>query len=528
MEVDHDMNKIIYLITLVLFLGCNSEGIKEQIEETIQDIKEVVKPFPVELTNDLKDYLKKGSKESKLSLFYSNKKEFIWFNSDLELKPKGKELITLLSSSQEYGIDTLHFQIKKVKHLIKSKNYVEAELFLTQSYMNFGRLISYGQIEDVSDYYSFERRVLDTNWLAILDSGINRQTEIIDLLSYQPQSDEYVRLQKGVSNYVKRVVLNDSTIKIREYRKDSIKTYQRARKALVLHGVIMHDSISDSLLIEGVKKFQYEHGLTPDGVIGKGTAKELSRSTNYFYKQAKVSLEKWRWTKEFEKEHIFVNIATYKMKCYQNNKVEEIKRVVVGTNTTRTPELDSKLNYMIAYPYWHVPRSIIEGELVAKAKKDSTYLSRNGYELFKGSEAVNSKKIDWSAGSNYKFRQKGGRSNALGHVKFIFPNKHSVYFHDTPSKRFFKKGRRSYSHGCIRVHEPLKLVDYLLKTDSASRYSLDTVETFIKNKTRKVVTLNKKMPVHIRYYTVEADSASNIRFYPDVYSKEKKLMKYKF
>lgn len=522
------MKKVIYLLVLTLISGCSSENVKEQIKNTIQEIKEVVKPFPIELTNELKVHLEKVNKDSKLLPFYEDKKEFVWFNSDLELNQKGEDLMSLLNTSQSYGLNSSKFKLEKIQHLIDSKNFIESELLLTQNYITFGRLISNGQIEEVKEYYSFERRVIDTNWLYILDNGINNETEIINLLSLQPKNDEYVRLQKGLSAYLSRVKLNDSTIKVKEYRKDSIKTYQIARKALVLHGVIEHDSIIDSLLIEGVKKFQYEHGLTPDGVIGKGTAKELSRSTNYFYNQAKVSLEKWRWTKDFEEEHILVNIATYKMKCYQQNKVAETKRVVVGTNKTRTPELDSKLDYMIAYPYWHVPRSIIEGELVAKAKKDSTYLSRNGYELFKGSQAVNSKTIDWSGGSNYKFRQKGGRSNALGEVKFIFPNRHSVYFHDTPSKRFFQKGRRSYSHGCVRVHEPLKLVDYLLKTDSASRYSLDTVKTFIKNKTRKVVTLNKKMPVYIRYYSVEADSVNNIRFYPDVYSKEKELVKYEF
>lgn len=522
------MKKIIYLLVLSFLFGCSSEGVKDQFANAIQDIKEVVKPFPVELNNELIAHLEKVNKESKLLPFYKGKKAFIWFNSDLELNKKGEELVALLSSSKSYGLSSNRFELEKIKGFIASKKVVKSELLLTKNYMVFGSLISNGQIEEVKEYYGFERRVVDTNWLEVLDDGINNETELSSLLALQPKNDEYVRLQKGLSSYLDRVDLNDSTVTVKSFRKDSIATYLAARQALVLHAIIPHDSISDSLLIVGIKKFQYEHGLTSDGVIGKGTAKELSRSTNYFYNQAKVSLEKWRWSKEFEEEYVFVNIATYKMKCYQQNKIAETKRVVVGTNETRTPELDSELDYLIAYPYWHVPRSIIEGELVAKAKKDSTYLSRNGYELFKGGQAVNSKNIDWAGGSNYKFRQKGGRSNALGQVKFIFHNKHSVYFHDTPSKRFFKKGRRSYSHGCIRVHEPLKLVDYLLKTDSASKYSLDTVKTFIKNRNRKVVKFNKKMPVHIRYYAVEADSVNNIRFYPDVYSKEKELMKYDF
>lgn len=519
------MIKIISYISLsvFLFISCDNKEIEINSSENAKVIEEP-KVFPLDKVSELNSYIESVVKDSLLYDFYKTKNEFIWFNADLEKNEHAIEFIDLLSNSKAFGIDSNQHDLYRINKLISSDSLVEAELLLTNNYSTFGKKICFGQIDNVADYYSFERRAIDTNWYTVLNDGIQENNIVENLLNLQPKSDEYKRLQKGVENYLKRVKLSDSTIRVKNYRKDSVLAYQKARKALVLHGVIKHDSISDSLLLEGVKKFQYEHGLEADGVIGKGTAKELSRSTNYFYKRAKVALEKLRWMQSFEHQHILVNIGTYKMKCYEGNKILHEKRVVVGTNTTRTPELDSKLEYMIAYPYWHVPRSIIEGELVAKAKKDSTYLSRNGYELFKSGSSVNSKTIDWSQGSNYKFRQKGGGYNALGVVKFIFKNKHSVYFHDTPSKRFFKKGRRSYSHGCIRVHEPLKLAEYLLEKDSANKYTIDSVKSLIKSKTRKVVTFNKKMPVHIRYYTVEADSLNQIRFYPDVYSMEKELI----
>lgn len=518
------MKYLYYILVIVFFTNCKESNIDESVSKIVELTKKEI-PFPETVINELNQYLNSKSQDSLLIHFYKKKTKFIWFNSMLELNHDAKRLIKLLNNSNSYGIDTSHYEITKLNRLLDDNETSSVELLLTHNYRKFGSQISHGQIEDISDYYKFDRRVIDTNWLQILDSGVLNNSIIEGLLSLQPKNEEYVRLQKGLERYLNRVVLSDSIIKVEDRKKDSAETYKTAAKALVLHGVLKSDSVIDSLLIDGVKRFQYEHGLTEDGVVGKGTAKELSRSTNYYYNQAKIALEKWRWTKDFDQEHIFVNIATYKLKCYKNYKLNYEKRVVVGTNETRTPELDSKLDYMIAYPYWYVPRSIIEGELVAKAKKDSTYLARNGYELFKNSSRVNSNNIDWSNGSNYKFRQKGGKSNALGVIKFIFPNRSAVYFHDTPSKRFFAKGRRSFSHGCIRVQDPLELANYFLENDSVNKYSIENVKTFIENETRKVITLNKKIPIYLRYYATEADSENNIRFYPDVYFIEKEILK---
>jgi len=527
LELELSMKYYTLLLLGLILFGCKDKTSENSKSIVISSIEQEV-IFPKELMSQFHLFIDSISQDSLLNNFYKSQEEFVWFNSKLELTKEANELITLLKNSKAYGIDSAHYNISKLNDLIAIKNKVETEFLLTNNYIKFGEQISHGQIEAVSDYYKFERRRVDTNWFSVLEKGIHDNTIIKELLSLQPNNKEYVRLQKGLESYLKRVRLSDSTITVQNKTKDSLETYKTARKALVLHGVIKNDSISDSILVEGVKKFQYEHGLTIDGLIGRETTSELSRSTNDYYKQAKVALEKWRWTKDFEPEHIFVNIATYKMKCYNNNKLAQEKKVVVGTNLTRTPELDSKLNYMIAYPYWHVPRSIVEGELVAKAIKDSTYLSRNGYEVFKGADLVNSENIDWSSGSNFKFRQKGGEGNALGLIKFIFSNRYSVYFHDTPSKRFFEKGRRSFSHGCIRVSEPMELAKYFLENDSLNIYTIDTVRSFIENKTRKVITLNKKTTIYIRYYTVEADTNNNIRFYPDVYFIEKELEEYPF
>jgi murein L,D-transpeptidase YcbB/YkuD len=175
-----------------------------------------------------------------------------------------------------------------------------------------------------------------------------------------------------------------------------------------------------------------------------------------------------------------------------------------------------------------VPRKISVKEILGKAQKDSTYLTRNNYEVFDYSRnvieptSVNWNEVDENS-FNYLVRQKGGGSNALGLVKFIFPNKRAIYFHDTPSKYLFNNETRAYSHGCVRVHKALDLADYLLKSDN-NKYTIDSVYTYIKKRKQKPIALNTKLPIYMYYATTSADSLGTITFYNDVYKIDEKLI----
>ena len=187
---------------------------------------------------------------------------------------------------------------------------------------------------------------------------------------------------------------------------------------------------------------------------------------------------------------------------------------MVGKPDKNTPEINDEMEYMIIYPFWNLPYSISSKELLPKIQKDSTYLERNGYQVFTNKhKAIDNNTINWNTVTeenfNYKIRQNGGRTNSLGLVKFIFPNKNSVYFHDTPSKRYFKNDIRAYSHGCVRVQHPLELAEIILKEDK-NEYNIDSVNTFIANKNHRRITLNKKIPVHILYFTCGTDTSNKI------------------
>lgn len=530
--------RALYILIPVVLISCNSQEVKEEIVP-VNEVKLI----------EIKDELIAGLEQAKeeeifneylsvvSSVYEQNSYAPFWLDEKLQLNEEGNKLAEILFNSMSYGLDTNRYSTVLVREKIKTLGVENREasangdVLLTNLYFKFAKDINLG-IVDTSQYQSkFGRKVFNVDLQAYFVENKNNLTEA--LLALQPQIGEYQRLQQGLERFLAERTLKDTSLKVKKHtkkssEKDSIKIYAKAKEVLVLHDYLDSLNVTDTLFIDALKEFQINHGLQPDAKIGKNTARALSGNPMDFYRRAAVSLEKWRWVEpdSLEDEYLFANIATYKLKFYKEEEMKQEHKVVVGTIANKTPELDSEIEYMVAYPFWTVPYSIKTKELVPKSKKDSTYLSRNNYQLLKGGKVVPMSSVNWSnlssSNFNYTVRQKGGRSNALGLIKFIFPNKYAVYFHDTPSKHKFLNDIRTYSHGCVRVEEPMKLAEYLLARESES-FHIDSVKATIDRRERKTITLKKGMPVHIRYFTAEGDADGNVLFYPDVYGREKEL-----
>ncbi len=533
------MNRNLYFILFLslILTGC---GVEESAKNTDHSGESLVVTYAKEIQASLQNHL--GSLDTN---YYQPEQvnrayeltdvSAIWINDSVLLTPEGKQMVELLSHPEYYGLDSGRYNSTLIAALnneidaeadplARLGNAITLELILTDRYFKFGKDIAVGVVDSTEYTWEFSRRTLDINFPEYLANASKADNLIGSLLNLQPKHIEYHQLQQGLQKFLSERAITDNSVNVRNYKEDSVKAYNEAREALVIHDYLDTVEVTDTLLMQALRAFQLDHGLTPDGVIGRNTAKALSTNPVDFYLGAAASLEKWRWTPEWEEEHIFANIATYKLKFYKENIKEQEHRIVVGKNLTKTPMLDSKIDHMIAYPFWHVPYSITSGELIPKMRKDSTYLARNGYKVLKGGKAVSHSSINWStaSASDFRIRQNGGGSNALGKIKFIFPNKHSVYFHDTPSKRFFANDIRAYSHGCMRVQDPMKLAEYILARESETM-SIDTVQAFIDRKQRKKVSLNDKLAVHVRYMSVEGKQDSGIIFYPDIYGWEADL-----
>ena len=526
---------ILYILLCFSLASCSSvvsDNASEKVIETLE--------FSSNLKASLKGYIAQPNSESPQikKVYDMNKFAPFWVNERMELSNVGVEFSNILFKSMHYGLDTMRYDVIELRDKINGLDEIksdisaiELDVLLTVQYFKFSNDISRG-IVDTSLYHpEFGNRKPSKDLSEYLYASHKEGNIIEKLLDLEPQKDEYKKLQAGLALFLTNHTLVDSSLKVHAYKKkssdaDSIRTYKEAKEALVLHDYIVSNQVDDSVFLKGLQAFQINHGLKPDMKVGKNTAKALSGNPFEFYKRAAVSLEKWKWVDDWKDEYILANIATYKLKFYKDENLMQEHKVVVGTIGNKTPELDSEIEYMVAYPFWTVPKSIRNGELVPKSKKDSTYLSRNNYQLLKGGKVVEMSSVDWKNISNdnfdYTVRQRGGRSNALGLIKFYFKNKHSVYFHDTPSKGKFLNDIRAYSHGCVRVDEPMKLAEYLLARDGEI-FQIDSVQATIDKRQRKTFTLKNNMPVYIRYITAEGDEEGNIRFYPDIYRKEKEL-----
>ncbi|MDF7811842.1 L,D-transpeptidase family protein [Hymenobacter sp. YC55] len=286
-------------------------------------------------------------------------------------------------------------------------------------------------------------------------------------------------------------------------------------------------------LVAAVKEFQAQNGLKPDGVVAGETLRLLNVSVAQRIDQIIINMERWRWIpKKFEPNYLLVNIPDYKLHVVENNKEAFNMKVIVGKTLNATPVFSDKMESVVLAPYWNVPFSIIDKELRPKLAADPhAVLDRLDMEVVKGWGAkatpIDPTTIDWAnvtqATWKYTLRRRPGPKNDLGDVKFIFPNSQDIYLHDTPHDELFSQAKRGFSHGCVRVEEPLKLAEYLLRDKPG--WDLTKIEETIAGGQEQYVSLPKQLPVYLVYFTAWVDEGGNVNFRDDIYGHDKSLAK---
>ena len=286
----------------------------------------------------------------------------------------------------------------------------------------------------------------------------------------------------------------------------------------------------DPVLEVAVKQFQQDSGLKADGIVRGETLRQLNVPIGTRIDQLILNMERWRWLpKKFEPNYLLVNIPEYTLHVVEDNQEAFNMRVIVGKVLHETPVFSDKMEYVVLAPYWNVPFSIIENELRDKFVADPSYLNRLDMEVVKGNgrkaTIVNPASIDWanvtSETFKYTLRRRPGPKNDLGDVKFIFPNANDIYLHDTPHDELFSQSSRSFSHGCVRLSEPIKLAAYLLR--DRPEWDKQTILDSIATHREKYITLKEKLPVYLVYFTAWADANGHPHFRDDIYGLDKKL-----
>jgi murein L,D-transpeptidase YcbB/YkuD len=273
----------------------------------------------------------------------------------------------------------------------------------------------------------------------------------------------------------------------------------------------------DTDLVEAVKRFQRRHGLPDDGIVNAPVVAAMNVPIEERIEQIQLNLERWRWLpRDLGERHVLVNIPEYRLEVWDGSNVPVTMRVVVGKQDTPTPIFNDQMTHIVFSPYWNVPPGIAEGETLPAVLRDPDFLNRQNMEVLDASgRPVDPGSMDLSDPSRYRFRQRPGTTNSLGLVKFMFPNQFDVYLHDTPADSLFARAARSFSHGCVRLEQPVALAQYLLRDQP--EWTKERVEEAMHAGEERHVKLKEPIPVYLGYWTARVSADGIVQFRKDVY-----------
>ncbi|MCC6737285.1 MAG: L,D-transpeptidase family protein [Bauldia sp.] len=339
------------------------------------------------------------------------------------------------------------------------------------------------------------------------------------LAAYNPQHPGYVALRaalaeaRGAPAIARVVIPAGPTLR----PGDTDERVGLLRTRLDVATVTTEPSVYDETLVQAVRAFQTRAGLIVDGIIGPNTIGALNGPAVDPVGEIIANMERYRWLpRDLGSYYVQVNIPEYLVRIFDRGEEVWETRVVVGQPANETPVFSDRMEYFVVNPYWNVPPSIVANELLPQLRADPGYFVRGAFDVFYRGNLVDPYSVNWYAvtAGQVSIRQRPGPSNALGQIKFMFPNSHNVYLHDTPSKSLFQRDARAFSHGCVRVMNPMDFAEALLRyEESVSRQSLEAMF----GPTERQVNLNHPINVHLTYFTAVFDDAGNLQFKPDIY-----------
>ena len=420
---------------------------------------------------------------------------------------------------------------------------VRFDLALTVSVMRYASDLHAGKVDPKLFCFGFD---VDRKRSELADLLSRRLINAADVPAaigqLEPPFDGYRRAEKALLTYLVLAREDDGELLPATSKKavepgDSYPGVARLERLLRRLGDLPRDAkvppnsqIYEGVLVEALKRFQERHGIDPDGRIGKATLKQLNVPLSRRVRQLQLALERWRWIPEsFAQPPIVVNIPEFRLRAYnQRYQTElEMKVVVGGAWRHQTPVFLNNMQYVIFRPYWNVPVSIQKDELLPKLTKDPAYLAKNDYEVVDShnkvvpGEAVTPEVLAQLRSRKLSIRQVPGAKNALGFVKFIFPNEYDVYLHGTPARGLFSRARRDFSHGCIRVEKPEQLALWVLK--DKPQWNLARIRKAETGAAPLQVDLTQPIPVLIVYSTAVVRENGEVCFFDDIYGHDTSL-----
>lgn len=488
-----------------------------------------------------------------LAEFYESRGFQPAWSKDQGPLPQADALIRAIHAVEKEGLRPSDYHLAEIETILNEirhnreigaplapQRLTDLDLLLTDAFLICGTHLVAGKVNPQSIHAQWVTERKKADLLKILVEALRTGQVEQSLGALPPLHPHYVLLRQALTRY-REIAHRGGWPKLSLRRTlhagDRDDQILFLRKRLAVEGFLPAvvepaSSELDEDLTQALRCFQQLHGLDPDAVLGPQTVAALNRRVEERIDQIVVNLERWRWLPiNLGSRCIWVNIAGFRLEVKEFDRLIMEMRVVVGQPYRQTPVFSDKVTYMVLNPSWNVPDTIARKEILSKVKKDPYYLTDQKIRVFKGwgagTKEIDPRRVDWARLSEknlpYHFRQDPGPQNALGRIKFMFPNPYDVYMHDTPAKELFGKTRRDFSHGCIRVEKPLDLAVYLMQNQAI--WSREALAAALSgpNAVERTVQLPEPVPIHILYWTVWSDSEGGLHFNPDIYDRDEPL-----
>ena len=472
--------------------------------------------------------------------------------SEGKVTPQTTELVKSLESARSHGLRPSDYHFERItklvrrleqetnlERLLKTGLVVDLELLCTDAFLIYGSHLLSGRVnpQTIDAEWHASRREADL--AALLESAVSAGAVDSVLNTLPPPQTGYAFLRKALAVYrqLEREggwpgISAGPVIKpgAREDRipllRNRLHRTGDLRAAPATDSMLYDDSLKAAVII-----FQKRHGLAADGAVGQSTLATLNVPVEERILQILANLERWRWLpQDLGRQHLIVNIATFELDVNRNDTTVQSLRVIVGKSYRRTPVFSDRITYMVINPFWNVPQLIAVKDILPLVKANPGHLAENDFELLSGWGAdmttIDPMSVDWGAVGNkrfpYRLRQKPGGKNALGRIKFMFPNQFDVYLHDTPARGLFAKEKRDFSSGCIRVEDPVALAEILLAGDR--RWTRANIDAQLATGEEQTIRLQNPMPIHILYWTAWCTADGIAHFRNDIYDRDRPLI----
>jgi len=443
------------------------------------------------------------------------------------LNPEDYHLPTLL-------IQKLHIEQSESPEPSLLADY---DILLTDSLIRLISHLYFGKVdpENLHPNWRMTRRINDTDTIEEIEKTLRSNQLANALKKIRPRLKSYNPMRAALKKY--RDIQNAGgwapipegpilKVGMRDERIPKL----RNRLAATGHFQGTHTTSDhfDKELEKALVQFQKTHRLVADGIVGKNTYTALNVPVSRKIDQLRVNLERCRWScRKRPEEFMIVDIAGFRMYHYQNFEIKWTSKVQVGKSFRKTPVFNSQIKYIVFNPTWTLPPTILKEDMLPKIKKDPDFLKKMKFEVIDwNGRIVDPSSVNWSAISvdnvPYTFRQSPGPHNALGRIKFIFPNKHFIYLHDSPKRSFYALKDRAFSSGCIRVEKNMELAEILL--NDSEKWNQQNIRTVIDTLKTEKVNLPKPMPISLFYWTVSYDEKGNIIFKKDIYDRDGEVL----